>query len=292
MNHGKNQSVKILFIFSALLSFFVFAVPEVSAEFYVIAGSRGVGTEIKSLPYTISSPGFYYITKDLSCAAGVHGITITADNVTVDLMGFSLVGPGGTGYFDGIYMWGRTNVEIRNGTVRQFQHYGIGDCSSLGTSHRIINIRVRNNGDPGIYLLGKSHLVKDCTAMENGDHGIYAGSGSTVTGNTCYNNDNVGITTNGSATVTGNTCYNNDRIGIFAGAGSTVTGNTCYDNRDHGILAGAGSTVTDNTCRSNTDHGIYLCGNNFVDRNTATSNAGGNMNAPASCTIRDNHTPE
>lgn len=67
------------------------------ADFYVIAGGgRMTGKEITSLPYTISSPGFYYITKDLTTTTHGHGIHIQADNVTIDLMGFSLIGQGGT----------------------------------------------------------------------------------------------------------------------------------------------------------------------------------------------------
>ena len=77
----------------------------------------------------------------MSCAAGSHGITINADNVTLDLMGFSLVGPGGTGLYDGIHMNGRTNVEVRNGTVRNFPQHGICECEShcSGKGHRVID---------------------------------------------------------------------------------------------------------------------------------------------------------
>ncbi|MEA3487107.1 MAG: right-handed parallel beta-helix repeat-containing protein, partial [Thermodesulfobacteriota bacterium] len=159
---------------------------------YVIAGSRGVGTQIKSLPYTISSPGFYYIARDLSCAAGSHGITITADNVTLDLMGFSLVWSG-TGSFDGIYMYNRDNVEIRNGTVRNFSRHGICEHNTGGTGHRVINIRAKDNGNTGISLCGKSNIVERCTVVGNGTYGIYAVNHSTVTGNTCCNNTDYGI---------------------------------------------------------------------------------------------------
>ena len=79
------------------------------------AGGKPVGTEITSLPTTISSSGFYYITKNLPCVAGSHGITITADDVTLDLMGFNMIGPGGPpDIFAGIYMNGQSNVTIRN----------------------------------------------------------------------------------------------------------------------------------------------------------------------------------
>jgi len=214
-------------------------VPNASAEFYVIAGSRGVGTQIKSLPATISSPGFYYITRDLSCAVGSHGITITADNVTLDLMGFSLVGPGGTGAYDGIHMEGRANVEIRNGTVRNFPQKGISEINLGGTGHRIINIRARDNGTSGIYLVGTGYMVEKCTAVENGgSHGINAGSSSTITGNTCYDNT-----------------YD----GIHAGTGSTVIGNTCRGNTAYGIYLMGNNLVAQNTATSNSTANISSC---------------------------------
>jgi len=268
------------------------AAPNASAEFYVIAGSRGVGTQIKSLPASISSPGFYYITRDLSCAVGSHGITITADNVTLDLMGFSLVGPGGKGAYDGIYMSGRANVEIRNGTVRNFLRRGICDDNSGGTGHRIINIRARDNGTSGIYLVGTSHMVERCAAVGNGGGpGIFTSTGSTVTGNTCYDNSTSGIYTSIGSTVTGNTCYDNTNCGIYASVGSTVTGNTCYANGSDGITADSGSTVTGNTCRGNTSYGINLSGNSLADQNTATNNSTGNISSCVTCTFGLNHAP-
>jgi len=264
------HTLKFFFILTALLLVFAVNVSNSFAEFYVIAGSRGAGTEIKALPYTISSSGFYYVTKDLTCQSKIeHGITITADNVTLDLMGFSLIGPGGKGTYDGIYMNGQSNVEIRNGTVRNFRRHGIHEFNTAGTSHRTINIRARGNGYRGISLLGKGNLVERCAAVGNGYYGIYTGIGSTVTGNICYDNVNNGIHTNNGSTITGNTCYSNSGRGISAASGSTVTNNTCYDN----------------------DYGIYLSGVNLVDQNTCSSNST-NMNSYSSCVYGDNCAPE
>ena len=105
--------------------------------FYVVAVGGGVGTKISSLPYTISTPGFYYLSKDLSTSGA--GITVNASHVTIDLMGFSLVGTDKTN--TGIYISGKTNVEVRNGTVRFFDK-GIFEDSGNGANHRIINVRV------------------------------------------------------------------------------------------------------------------------------------------------------
>ena len=239
---------KKLFILAFLLCALTLISDYAIADFYVIAGGRRVGTEIKSLPYTISSSGFYYIAKDLSCAVGSHGISINVDNVTLDLMGFSLVGPGGETNADGIYMNTRTNVEIRNGTVRNFPKYGIYEGNTGGTGHRIINIRVNNNGNTGIFLLGKINIVERCTAVGNGHDGICAGDGSTITGNTCYNNQDDGI---------------------HAGEGSTVTGNTCRSNSDHGILLAGYNLVDQNTATGNGDTNMNHLGTCVFGANCA-----------------------
>ncbi|MBU4448351.1 MAG: hypothetical protein KKD99_07175, partial [Proteobacteria bacterium] len=54
----------------------------------------GVGTKITSVPYTISSPGFYYLGGNLTYSGTGSAISVDADNVTLDLMGFSLTGAG------------------------------------------------------------------------------------------------------------------------------------------------------------------------------------------------------
>ena len=71
--------------------------------------------------YVISKSGSYYLTGNRLCNS--TGIIVEANNVTIDLCGFSLIG-NNTG--SGIYMTDRTNIEIRNGTICNF-YYGIND---------------------------------------------------------------------------------------------------------------------------------------------------------------------
>jgi hypothetical protein len=184
-------------------------------------------------------------------------------------MGCSLIGPGGDLNYDGIYMNARTNVEIRNGTVKDFPRRGIYEESTDGTGHRIINIRVMDNHSHGIQLSGYSHLIEKCTAVDNSYYGIWTDKGSTVIGNTCYKNTSDGIYTNEGCTVSCNTCYGNFGNGIHTGNGATVTGNTSYGNTLYGISLGTYS---------------------LVDQNTTYSN-GTNMNSPAGCVFGQNVKP-
>ena len=199
--------MKRTILIGAMVLGFIFVANMVFGDFYVIPTRPHIaGTEIKSLPYTIPSSGFYFITRDLTSTG--DGITVEADNVTIDLMGFSLIG---SDVGDGIDMDGRANVEVRNGTVKGFGYNGVREQSSNGKSHRIIGLKVHGNGATGILLYGSGHLIKDCTASDNDYVGIYAGKGCAVIGNiTCFNN--VGMCFTEHCLVDGNTAYGNDNL--------------------------------------------------------------------------------
>ncbi len=272
--------------------------------------------------YTINSSGSYYLPGNVTTTKS--GIFITADDVTIDLMGYTLKGPdSGTSY--GVYMNTRSNVEIRNGTIRDFK-YGIREANSFGKGHRIINVRAVSNGVSGIILIGRNNLIKNCSAIDNGisssvnTHGIYAGKGSKIINNTACGNgegatsDTFGIAAYNGCTVSGNTAYGNgknttnDSYGIAAGDGCTVSGNTACENGEdaddyaYGIKTGDGCTVVGNTAHENgykcgvKAYGMYISAYSLVDRNTAfnngvTSTSFKDMYIENGCTVGLNHAP-
>ena len=191
------------------------------SDFYVIAGG-GVGTRITSLPYTITSPGFYYLTGNLSYSGSSNGITVNSDDVTLDFMGFSLNGPGSSTSFNGIFMNGRKNVEIRNGTLSGWGD-GIFENSPSSLRHRVINMRVEN-ATFGIELNGVGSQIRGCTVGDCSGTGISFNDG-TASGNVICNCE-IGIA-NAFATgiISGNEVNNCSLYGIYAGAGSII-GNT------------------------------------------------------------------
>jgi hypothetical protein len=49
-----------------------------------------VGTKITNVPYAINNPGFYYLGENLTYRGSSDAITVSANDVTLDLMGYSL----------------------------------------------------------------------------------------------------------------------------------------------------------------------------------------------------------
>ena len=172
------------------------------------------------LPLTITEPGSYYLVEDVNFTdVPNNAITIQCDDVTIDLSGYTLKGSD-SGACNGIYIVGRRNVEIRNGTIRDFTLPGIHEASGSGEGHRIINVRSLYNAF-GIYLNGDGHLIKDCTVTSNNHHGIYTGSGSTIIGNVVRDNTDYGIYAVSYCLVDQNTMYNNG-TSMFTGTGCKV----------------------------------------------------------------------
>lgn len=114
------------------LSHTLFALAAASAFAAAPAHSQttiGGGKGAVSFPITISQPGNYKLAADLVVPAGVDGIVVTADNVTLDLNGYSVTGAGTcsgvlaqltcTGTKVGIAAQKR-NLTVRNGRVAGF----------------------------------------------------------------------------------------------------------------------------------------------------------------------------
>jgi hypothetical protein len=215
----------ILALLGALL---LSAVPVMAADgFYVIpVGRPAVGTKITSLPYTISTPGYYYLTGNLS-HGGSAGIVINADNVTLDLMGFALSGPANNSDF-GI-VWGtQKNIEVRNGTVTGWS-IGVYGNDAGGAHHRLINLRANGN-TYGIWMNGDDVLIQGCTAAP-GSFGSSSGYGLTI-----YNF---------TGAVTGCTVTGFPENGIFIDAGR-VSGNVVQGCNGMGIYARSSATISYN----------------------------------------------
>lgn len=257
-------------------------------------------TPISSLPYTISQFGSYYLTQNLGLATlNTNGINVTVGNVTIDLNGFSLYGPGKTAGSTGngieISGAGTGNAIVRNGIIANWRESGVRHVSDMSLFE---NLQCHDNGMYGVYA-GSYSIVRGCVCVSNGYKGIYASSNSAVTGNVCKDNTNQGIETSTDCIITGNVCNgnssygiggttthrclikdnvcnNNGSSGITATGSSKVIGNVCHYNTTHGISLGYDMLVVDNSCDSNGDTGIRMTSNDScIERNLVTDNVTG-----------------
>jgi hypothetical protein len=153
----------------------------------VIEVNNALVTQNGGFPFVISQSGTYRLTGSLAVTSGVDGIDVNADNVTIDLNGFAIVGSGGGA---GIGIKSTNNqVTVRNGTVTGMG----GDGISLGANATVTDVHAVNNGGDGI-MVGDSSLVTHNTVSSNTGIGIYVnGKGSTVVGNSVYNNSSYGL---------------------------------------------------------------------------------------------------
>ena len=206
-------------------------------------------TPISSAPYTISSPGSYYLTTNLVGTSGNNGIMISSSHVVLDMDGFALTGVSGSS--SGISISSTcTNVTVRNGSING---WGVCGVNATGQGVLLEQLHVAGNTSYGLDTGGGS-TVRDCTSVRNGDFGIYA-SYSVVSGCAASRNVNYGInalySTVANCQADGNTStgihayyctvencqvQSNGYYGIWA-EHSTVRGCLCYTNSANGILA-------------------------------------------------------
>ena len=201
-------------------------------------------------PAYINQRGSYYLTEDVVMTTDNHGINIDADDVVIDLCGYSITGTNNVNY-NGVYMTEQKNVTIKNGTIQSFGASGVRDSYSAAFGHRIINLTIKNCGQNGIYFYGSGHLIQGCNITNNGTgrsnvRVIYTASGSKIIDNLIDSNckdstgDNVyAICTGNSSQIVGNIISYNGRsstagyaCAIYAKYGSIVKDNTLYHNFD------------------------------------------------------------
>jgi len=226
-----------------------------------LAGNMTPG-DVPGFPVTISQAGSYRLTGNLTVPdVNTTAILITAENVTLDLNGFTISGP---------------NVCTFDGTACQ-QANGVGvQAGVFGTPGprgvRVSDGTVRGMGSHGIFLNGAACAVEKVIALGNRLDGIEVEAGSvmdsvassnftgivakTVLRSTAEGNSQLGIevTTNGLAA--DNVANSNFITGIQLDGGDTATGNTTNHN-NAGIFAICPSTVVGNTATGNPFHNIF-----------------------------------
>lgn len=241
---------------------------------------------IASLPFLIEQPGSYYLVSNLTASG--YGIFVATNGVTLDLMGFSIVGDGDT-VDCGIAVDGSPGAPVcgavvRNGTVRNFGN-GIKVEDAIGGRFERLAL-VQNTvdgvwfhavegkcnanvlsecaiGSNALYGIGWSvdqgecegNTIADCTVFANGWHGIYlrgARSGDGIT--RCDGNAIVrcAVVDNAFSGIV------LDGSGLGRCAGNRIADCTVSGNRQYGIFLDAHDS---GACRGNMIAGCAVAGN-------------------------------
>jgi parallel beta-helix repeat protein len=168
---------------------------------------------ITDIPTTILESGVYCLTDDLATSITTgNAITLEANNITIDLNGWTLDGSGaGTATeATGIYGYQLNNITIRNGTIQGF-HYGVhldvdSDNYFASLGNLIERIRASANTGAAFFTNGVGNVIRHNHIVNTGNSTIsanYNAYGVASYGTNCevmYNTiNNTAASNNGTA---------------------------------------------------------------------------------------------
>jgi parallel beta-helix repeat protein len=256
------------------------------------AGPAGAASPITNCNVTIAQAGAYFLARDLSCPG--TGITITADDVRLDLNGRTLAGTEGDG--TGVLAQGDhdnptlTGLSVTGpGTVRGFAEGVLLDSTRGARGARVTRVTVTGNRFPGILVRASPDArVTGNTAKGNGFFGIFVlnSEGSAVAGNRAAGNGAAGINIFDTprARIADNTATGNRWAGIDLASdgvdGSVLRGNTATGNGGPGIRVAegaTGNTLERNRTRRNDPVDLAdgnACANTWRDNDFRTDSEG------------------
>lgn len=214
---------------------------------------------VQSLPgaadavHVISSSGSYYLTGDVQCASGFHGVRVDAEDVTIDLNGFAIRGVAGS--LDGVHCsvinpgTNEGSVVVRRGVVT--------GCA--------VGLRVQNR---------RSLLVEDVSVSQCTADGIAVSQVTSVSALRSSSSSNVGSGVHFSDCTNGLVVADAVRFSLNGVDGLTVESfsecrvqmvrATCSSNGRDGMRVSPPSSsslslhLADSECSSNTGTGLSL----------------------------------
>ena len=232
----------------------------------------------------------YTLMRSISSTGNCFNIN--ANNVSINLNGYTITGPGSS---YGIYNNGYNNTKVINGQVIS---YGYGIYLASGIRHNLTNVNVSSNKWEGIYLENiNNSFIQGCTANLNvywgmGESGIYLyqGSNNRLINNTANHNGYYGIQVyyGSNNTLINNTMYSNDDYYVSSGTGlyiyncylSNLSGNNISGNPTNLVLGGDSdlyfNNKIDNSNLLDSFYPIYYnySISNYVYDQTSAPNAG------------------
>jgi nitrous oxidase accessory protein NosD len=218
----------------SLLVLSIAAVGSFSMPAALAQDSPGVRPVTKAM--TITQSGSYILLRDIALGQPGSAIVIAADNVSLNLNGHALVGPGNKQGI-GIDIAGVNSISVHNGTIA-----GFGTGVRVANAHDVrledLQIRGEDGGGPppgevGVLVLNSRGVVlKDSTISRTFLGFFVRGGGSAgnrIAGNTLIGGQNgqIGI------------CYNPDGSASLAGPEGDLVYNNLVSRFNIGIQTSA-----------------------------------------------------
>lgn len=214
--------------------------------------------------YKITQRGSYYLTGNITVSTNAYAIEIAANDVTVDLNGFSVSTT--TSVTHGIYSTGQ-NCTLRNGTVRGFGGYGV-ELGGYGSTIEGVTVDSCSNG----IHAGSRSLVSKCIARNNAAYGIYADSGTRVCDSSSSDNGTIGIYISSGGFAENCASTNNLGDGFATSDGAVIRECSSYYNGGNGFGVTWGITITGCTANANGAYGFSFGSYCDIENNSARSN--------------------
>jgi len=124
-----------------------------------------------------TEPGMYALNEDLNGVRGKAAIRIDADNVVIDLCGFSVQGCEGS--LDGIPVTTiAANIVVKNGDINGWGQDGLDLSNAVCT--KVSHLRLFDNGGLGL-LMGAGRKNERCSLDRNRGYGGASWSRGLVT---------------------------------------------------------------------------------------------------------------
>ena len=181
-------------------------------------------------PVTLDAPGSYILTSMLEVPSGFDGIEVLADDVSIDLNGFTIRGPL-------ICTGSPPALSCPTGTGRGIR--------STAQATRVARGSVTGFADGGVDLAAMS-LVTEILSYGNARYGIQVGDQSQVKHARANGNGGDGIVAGADSLVLGNAATGNNDVGIVLAVGAGVASNVVSENGVAPITGGV--LLSDNVC--------------------------------------------
>ncbi|MCL4361526.1 right-handed parallel beta-helix repeat-containing protein [Candidatus Dependentiae bacterium] len=203
------------------------------------------------IPYTITSPGLYCLADPVTNPSASPAITISSDNVTLDLNGNVINMQGSSG--SGVSIGAVTNITVKNGNIVNSTGNGI---SATGSSQLFIDQVKTSTLANGINLSNVTNSIVNELIAKN----------CTISGITATNNSNTITLKNSSI----NNCVSG--IQLAAVTNFSVENNVITNNTSNGIVVNQSTLgkITNNLISNYSNIGIGFVSTSL--RNTVMNN--------------------